>query len=181
VVRVIVRRTARSSVSTEDFAAHLEGRICALARVQEMLMRGGAGGADLAELVSGEFLAESIPEQRFKIDGPRVRLAGKFAAPLALALHELATNAIKFGALSGPQGRVSVRWNRDAHDPERIRVQWQEHGKSIVTDAPRVAGFGTELIQKTLPNELRARTALNFAPGGVQCLIEFRAAAFHPQ
>jgi two-component system CheB/CheR fusion protein len=177
VIRAIVRRTAPAYGSVEEFAAHLEGRLDALARVQEILMRvgaGGAGGADLAELVSGKFLAEAIPDDRIEIDGPHVRLAGKVAASLALALHELTTNAIKFGALSTPQGRISVRWNIDSHDPGRVRLEWQERGISIVTDAPRTVGFGTELIEKTLPYELRARTALDFAPGGVHCLIEFR-------
>ncbi|HEU4625489.1 MAG TPA: sensor histidine kinase [Steroidobacteraceae bacterium] len=175
VIRAIVRRTAPSSGSVEDFAAHLEGRLGALARVQEILMRVGSEGADLAELVSGGFLAEAIPETRFEVAGPRTMLSGKMAASLALALHELTTNAIKFGALSTPHGRVSVRWARDVHRPERIRFEWQERGISILTDAPRPVGFGTELIEKTLPYELRARTALDFAPGGVRCLIKFRA------
>jgi two-component system CheB/CheR fusion protein len=175
VIRAIVRRTAHSSESVEDFAAHLEGRLGALARVQEILMRVGGDGVDLAELVSGEFLAEAIADERVEIEGPRVRLAGFVAASLALALHELTTNAIKFGALSTSRGRISVRWNVDSHDSGRVRLEWQEHGISIVTDAPRVVGFGTELIERTLPYELRARTALDFAPGGVHCLIEFRA------
>jgi two-component system CheB/CheR fusion protein len=175
VIRAIVRRTAHFGGSVEDFAAHLEGRLGALARVQEILMRAGPDGADLAELVSGEFLAEAIPDGQVDIEGPRVRLPGRIAASLALALHELTTNAIKFGALSTPQGRISVRWNVDSHDPWRIRVEWQEHGISILTDAPRAVGFGTELIERTLPYELRARTALDFAPGGVHCLMEFRA------
>jgi two-component system, chemotaxis family, CheB/CheR fusion protein len=178
IIRAIVRRMGQSSGSVEDFAAHLEGRLDALARVQEILLRvDGADGADLAELVSGQFLAEAIPESRIESEGPRVRLSARVAASLALALHELTTNAIKFGALSTPHGRISVRWNIDSHDPKRIRLEWQEQGISIVTDAPRHVGFGTELIEKTLPYELRARTALDFAPGGVHCLIEFRADA----
>jgi two-component system CheB/CheR fusion protein len=180
VIRAIVRRTAPIAGSVEDFAAHLEGRLGALARVQEILLRAGADGADgadLVELVSGEFLAEAIPDERVDIEGPRVRLDGKVAASLALALHELTTNAIKFGALRTPQGRISVRWNIDSHDLGRIRLEWQERGISIVADAPRAVGFGTELIERTLPYELRARTALDFAPGGVHCLIEFRADA----
>lgn len=180
VIRAIVRRTAPSAGSVEDFAAHLEGRLAAVARVQEILMRVGADGvhgADLAELVSGEFLAEAIPDECVDIEGPRVRLPGKVAASLALALHELTTNAIKFGALRSSQGRVSVRWKIDSHDRERVRLEWQERGISIVPDGPRIVGFGTELIERTLPYELRARTALDFAPGGVRCLIEFRADA----
>jgi two-component system CheB/CheR fusion protein len=176
VIRAIVRRTAATGAPTEDFAAHLEGRLAALARVQEILMRAGSGGAELTELVSGQFLAEAIPDERVEVDGPRVRLTGNVAASLALALHELTTNAIKFGALSIPRGRVTVRWNIDAHDPGRVRLAWQEHGISIVTNAPRTVGFGTELIEKTLPYEIGARTALDFAPGGVHCLIEF-----HPE
>jgi two-component system CheB/CheR fusion protein len=177
VLRAIVRMTARTSGSVEDYAAHLEGRLAALARVQEILMRAPDEGAELTELVSSGFLADAIPESRTDVTGPRVQLASRVAASLALALHELTTNAIKFGALSTQGGGVSVHWTVDAHDPNLVRLEWEERGTSIVTSAPRTPGFGTELIEKTLPYELRARTALDFTPGGVRCLIEFRPSA----
>jgi len=174
VIRAIVRRTSLTHRSLEDYAAHLEGRIGALGRVQEILMRGAGSGADLMEVLSGEFLAEAIPDERVEMAGPRVFLAGKVAASLALAIHELTTNALKFGALSAPHGRIAIGWTMDARDPERVRFAWTERGVPIASAAPRATGFGAELIERTLPYEIGARTALDFAPGGLHCLIEFR-------
>lgn len=174
-IRAILRRTAHTDLSVEDYAQHLEGRLAALSRVQDMLMRVPDAGADLMELVSGEFLAQGIPDERIELKGPSVPLSGKFAASLALALHELTTNAIKFGALSASHGRVLVRWRADQRDGN-VQLEWREEGVPIKVPACRAVGFGMELIETTLPYELGARTSLNFAPAGLCCLIDFRAA-----
>lgn len=174
IIRATVRRTARGQTSVEDFAALLEGRLGALARVQDMLMRVPEGGADLMEVVSAEFLAQGVPEERVAMNGASLPLSGKVAASLALALHELTTNAIKFGALSAPQGRVSVSW-RENEDDGFTHLAWREAGVPIVLTAPPGSGFGMELLGQTLPYELGARTTIEFAPGGLGCVIEFRA------
>src|SRR5215475_6480134 len=113
IIRAIVRRTARSDQSAEEYAAVLEGRLGALARVQDMLMRVPHAGADLLELVSAEFRAQGVPEDRVSVNGDSLALSSKVATSLALALHELTTNAIKFGALSAPQGRVEISWREN--------------------------------------------------------------------
>jgi two-component system CheB/CheR fusion protein len=171
-IRAIVRRTARPELSAEEFAAQLEGRLGALGRVQDMLMRVPDAGADLMELISAEFLAQAIPDERVNIQGPTVALSGKVAASLALSVHELANNAIKFGALSCTEGRIGVQWSNAGADGY-TRFEWREERAPILTAAPRVAGFGHELLQKTLPYELGAQTTLDFAPGGLICVIEF--------
>src|SRR5437016_2887891 len=112
-IRAIIRRTARSDQSAEEYAGLLEGRLGALARVQDMLMRVPDAGADLMELTSAEFLAQGVPEERVTLAGPSVPLSSNVAGSLALALHELTTNAIKFGALSTAGGRVSLVWEEN--------------------------------------------------------------------
>jgi two-component sensor histidine kinase len=172
-IRAIIRRTARSDQSAEEYAALLEGRLGALARVQDMLMRVPHASADLMELASAEFLAQGGPEDRVTLTGPSMPLPGNAAASLALALHELTTNAIKFGALSTAQGRVAVAWDENERDGF-LRLEWREAGVPILLTAPREHGFGVELLENTLPYELGARTSVEFAPGGVVCVIEFR-------
>jgi two-component sensor histidine kinase len=170
-IRGILRRTARTERPVEEYAALLEGRLGALARAQDMLMRVPNAGADLMELVSAEFLAQGVSEDRIALSGASVPLSSKVAASLALAFHELTTNAIKFGALSAPEGRVSVSWSeRDG----LVRLEWREAGVPMLLTSPRTNGFGVELLEKTLPHELGARTSLEFEPDGLACVFEFR-------
>ncbi|MDB6102385.1 MAG: methyltransferase [Gammaproteobacteria bacterium] len=172
-IRAIIRRTARSDQSAEEYAGLLEGRLGALARVQDMLMRVPDAAADLMELASAEFLAQGVPEERVTLAGPSVPLAATVAASLALALHELTTNAIKFGALSAAHGRVVVAWKEIEQDGF-LRLEWRETGVPILLTAPPTHGFGVELLENTLPYELGARTSVELAPGGLACVIEFR-------
>lgn len=173
VVRSIVRRTVESDRSVEDYAAHLEGRLGALARVQGLLLRAPDARVDLEELVRMELLAQSIVDERTRVEGPRILLSGKTAETLGLALHELATNAIKFGALSGPRGIVRVAWRQDAHEAGDLQIEWQERSEQVAAANLSTRGFGFELIEKTLPYELNARTSLTMAPGGLACVIRF--------
>jgi two-component system CheB/CheR fusion protein len=138
-----------------------------------MLMRVPDAGADLMELASAEFLAQGVPEERVTLTGPSVPLAASVAASLALALHELTTNAIKFGALSATHGRVAVHWKENEQDGF-LRLEWRESGVPILLTAPPTHGFGVELLENTLPYELGARTSVELAPGGLICVIEFR-------
>ena len=172
-LRAIIRRTARNAQSVEEYAAVLEGRLGALARVQDMLMRMPEGGADLLELVSAEFLAQGVADHRVAVKGLSLPLSSKVAASMALALHELTANAIKFGALSASHGLVSVDWQEI--DSGFTRLEWHEAGVPVVLTSPRASGFGMELLEKTLPYEIGARTSVELAPGGLTWSIEFRA------
>lgn len=172
IVRSIVRRMTETSQSIEEYAAHLEGRIGALARIQGFLLRAPDTAVDLEELVRSEFLAQSISDEQLQIAGPRVLLRPKAAETLGLALHELATNSIKFGALAHGQGRVHVLWRRDTSDPGRVMLDWREDaGRAI---SPAVSkGFGFELIEGTLPYELDGSSSIVLHPSGVHCSIAF--------
>jgi two-component sensor histidine kinase len=171
-MRSIVRRSTETAESAEQFAVHLEGRIAALARTQGSLAAAGQAGVEFEDLVRTELMANAVPDARFLVDGPPVRLHSKGAETLALALHELATNSLKFGALTAPNGYLAVTWATERARPPRLHVNWTESGVTIASLAPRKRGFGQELIESTLPYELNANTRLTFTPSGVQCLID---------
>ncbi len=172
-VRSLVRRTAETSDSTEEYAVHLEARISALARTQGFAMRRPAAGINLEELVDAELIAHAAREGKVKTAGPPVRLGLKAAETVALALHELATNAVKFGALSVPEGRITVAWRQetDREDP-CVRLEWIEEGVPSCTQQPLRRGFGLDLIERTVPYELRGASRISFEPGGVHCVID---------
>src|SRR3712207_1903194 len=126
VVRSIARRTAETSASVEDYAMHLDGRLNAFARTQAILTRNPAAGVDLAYIIAEELLSYDAHEGRqVSISGPSVRLQPAAAETFALAVHELATNAVKYGALSSPEGRIGVHWRyADAASPPQLTFQW---------------------------------------------------------
>jgi PAS domain S-box-containing protein len=131
VVRSIARRTGDTSATVEDYAAHLQGRISSLARTQNVLTRTPGSGVNLEELVGDELLAHAVQEDQVTIGGPAVRLQGKAAETLGLALHELATNAVKYGALAVPGGGLSVTWAIEpAGDVERLCLNGARRGVS---------------------------------------------------
>jgi two-component sensor histidine kinase len=167
-MRSIIRRSHESAESAEHFALHLEARIAAVSRMQGAF----AAGVELEDLVRTELIASAVPEQRYLVQGPAVRLHAKGAAAVGLAVHELATNSVKFGALGAASGSLTVTWTMNRDSRPRLRISWVEGGANIVSVAPRRRGFGQELIECTLPYELGAHTRLSFSPGGVLCEIE---------
>jgi two-component sensor histidine kinase len=170
--RSIIRRSQEIAESVEHFALHLEARIGAVGRIQGALTSAGDAGVELEELVRTELIASAVPERSYSMQGPSVRLHTKGADSLALAVHELATNSLKFGALATPNGHLAVSWAIAEGQLPRLRITWIESGTTIASLAPRRRGFGQELIECTLPYELGAQTRLLFSPGGVLCEID---------
>lgn len=172
VVRSIARRSAESSSTVEEYAAHLDGRLNAFARTQALVTRDPEGGVDLEYLVVEELLAYNAREgEQIRVSGPKVRFQPKAAETFALALHELATNALKYGALSLPTGRVEVAWRLDeSAEPAELAFEWRERGGPQVTPPPR-KGFGTELLERTLAFEFKGQTMMAYNPVGLQCTI----------
>jgi len=111
-VRTLLRKTRDGHDSVDDYAAHLEGRISALARAHEMLMRAPSEGVDLQELVFGELLSQAVPQQKLHVEGPEIRITREPTTSLALAFHELAMTAITHGAFAKPSGKLEVMWYR---------------------------------------------------------------------
>jgi PAS domain S-box-containing protein len=173
VVRSLVSRSVRSAETVEELAASLDGRLDTLARTQGVFARSGAGAIDLEDVIRDELVAVAAREEQLEIEGPPVRLRRQAAETLALALHELTINAVKYGALSDPGGRLSVRWRilRTAAGP-KLALDWRELGVRALDVAPARSGFGRELIERGLPYDIGAETSLEFAQGGVQAQIE---------
>jgi PAS domain S-box-containing protein len=178
VVRSIVRRTAENSETVEDMSAHLQGRIDAFARVQAVVTRDLDKGVSLDALIADEFLAHATGEgERLTIEGPELELPAKAAEALSLAVHELTTNAVKFGALSIGTGVIRIRWARlpeaeagaeAGAGGERLRFTWEERGRGRALIAVEHAGFGFEFLQRTLPYELDAETEIEFLDEGLR-------------
>ncbi|TNC05709.1 PAS domain S-box protein [Methylobacterium terricola] len=180
VVRSVANRTAEGQTSLADFVMHFDGRLGALARTQNILTRSPDAATDLAELIGEEVLSHAVRDgSQVTLDGPEVRLPQKTAETLGLVLHELATNAIKYGALARPEGRIAIAWRLygDGTD-SRLRLEWQESGVTLLPTAPARRGFGRELIEQGLVYEFGATTALEYRPGGVRCVIELPVQVF---
>jgi two-component system CheB/CheR fusion protein len=173
VVRSLCRGTLESADTLDAFVSHFDGRLSALARVQGVLARRGGVDVDLEELVREEFLQHAADaDQRVTIEGPPLALDGKTAEFLGLALHELAANAVKFGALAARNGKVNVSWTlHDSKPGKGFLLAWVETGVPVIeTDTAR-EGFGRRLIEQGLPYQLGAEAEFNLKPGGLRCAM----------
>jgi len=184
VVQAVTMRTIRSVTTLEDFRKCIDDRLQALARVQGLLSRRDSGlrvpfDALLREELSShvELDAQGNGKQ-VSTDGPAgIGLRSAVVQTLALAIHELATNAIKYGALAAPGSHLRVLWGTAPRsDHERtLWIDWRESGVAAVPDAdsgPRGGGYGRELLERALPYQLGARTQYAFEKDGVHCSIE---------
>ncbi|WP_027173400.1 sensor histidine kinase [Methylobacterium sp. 10] len=168
-MRLIARRSAEFSESLEDYTAHLDGRLAAMARVQNVIIQNPTAGVDLDRLVTDELTsALAYQDGRTHVDGPDLRLHLRAAEPLALALHELSTNALKFGALATPTGRLAVTWRIEDRDGgPRLILDWVESGVPLDEHEARRRGFGTVVLEEMLAYNLKAATSLTFASDGL--------------
>lgn len=165
----IVALTRRRADDVEEFADGLDGRIRALSATHDLLTQSEWGTTPIAAVVEAELAPYAHDEaHRLICDGPTVELAPNDALSLGLALHELATNATKYGALSTESGTVSVTWEMAAE--KLARLHWVESGGPPVPQQ-RERGFGTDLIEKIVAHELRHPVELEFAPEGVRCTL----------
>jgi two-component sensor histidine kinase len=165
----ILSLTRRRTDDIDDFADSLEGRIRALSATHDLLTGTDWGTTPIRAVIEAELQhCRTSLEQTLRIDGPPVELAPNDALSFGLAVHELATNAAKYGALSVPGGEVAVSWTMlDEHLAE---ITWRERGGPPVAQTRR-RGFGTELIEKIVSHELRHPVTLDFAPEGVSCVM----------
>lgn len=174
VIRSMVNRSNDGERSSEDYVHHLQGRVSALARTQVLLTRRAGAGVDLQEMIRDELLAQAAKEGQFSLSGPDVELSPKAAEVLTLAIHELATNATKYGAFSRASGRLAVGWEIKEREGSRwLILQWSERGVPIVDVVPRRQGFGSDLISRRIPYELKGKGSFVLEPGGLHSQIEF--------
>ena len=149
----------------------LEGRIHSLANTHALLSRNRWHGVNLAELVQGE-LAPCKKEGNTHVEGPDTLLAAEAAQPVAMVIHELATNAAKYGALSNGQGRVTVVWRRHSHDG--LAFIWSETGGPPIIH-PQPFGYGTSVIRDLIPYELAGSVDYVLGRDGARCDVAIPA------
>lgn len=166
----IIALTRRRADGLDDFAESLSARIRALSATHDLLSESDWKNAPIDQIVHSE-LAPYMEgsDNHVEMSGPEISLAPNDALSLGLAIHELATNAAKYGALSAPYGRIHVRWNRLS--PEVAELHWREEGGPPVCQ-PEKRGFGRDLIEKIVAHELRSEVDLQFKPGGVECTLQ---------
>lgn len=165
----IVALTRRRASSLDEFADRLEGRIRALSATHDLLTNSQWGNTPIRAVIEAELTPYSRDlGQTIEMRGPPVELAPNDALSLGLAIHELATNAAKYGALSRPGGTLSIEWARLGDS--LARISWREEGGPPVA-AARKRGFGMELIERIVANELQNPVEMHFDPGGVRCTL----------
>jgi len=168
-VIAIARQTiGRDKANREDIEA-FERRLGSLSRAQDLLIHGEGQYADLNAVV--EQATAPYPAEAFQISGPSLPLPPKAVVSLSLALHELATNAAKYGALSVPEGRVNLSWHYEPINNGRLQIIWEEQGGPEVTP-PERKGFGSTLIERLLSAELRGQAKVSYEKSGVICIVE---------
>ena len=171
VVQSLARQTAKRSSSKEDFLARFHSRLSAVAAANDLLI-GRAGEATTFEAIARATLNPLLDErERIGFNGPALMLPERMILPLSMLLHELCTNAMKYGALSSPAGAVDIIWRNDASESQAIlELEWRERGGPAVAE-PQEKSFGSALIERAIAQELRGQVSLEFPPDGVRCLV----------
>lgn len=162
-----IARQSFHGQETEDFRK-FEARLLALSNGHNLITRETWDSADLRDVVAQLLTVHG--GKRFEIHGPDLRLSPKSALALTLALHELATNAAKYGALSVPKGRVVIDWKVEHENLPRLHFRWQERNGPLVSEPTR-RGFGSQLIERALAFELKGEVRITYDPLGVLCEI----------
>ena len=182
-VQAVAAQTFRAAGSVREAQQALSGRIQALARAHDVLTETRWDTAELLEIIQGAVLPYMAPgDERIRLEGPAAPLAPKAAVCLSLALHELATNAAKHGALSEDSGTVNVVWTLSRQEEtgrQILKLDWTERGGPAVAQ-PLRRGFGMGLLQRSLPADLNGTVELDFGAEGLTCVIQAPLEALPP-
>jgi PAS domain S-box-containing protein len=174
-VQSLASQSARGAATPEAFRERFEGRLMALSKAHDQLTLHHWESAELRELLSASLAPFSGGAgERVVLRGEDVVLRPRAVLTLAMAFHELTTNAVKYGALSVPDGRVEIRWqpvNAQKNSGVGLHIEWEEMDGPPVREPAR-RGFGTTLIERSVAGDLDGRATLDFAPSGVRCAIE---------
>ncbi len=169
-VQAIVGSTARTATSIDSFHEAFVGRIKSLAHTHSVLTEATWQTASLRDLLASELMpyaeteseTEASPDLRIRLDGPAVDLPSDIAVPIGMAIHELTTNAAKYGALSTGRGRIAIIWRVEAGV---LHLDWRESGGPPV-EPPTRQGFGSRLLQRVLTTQVQAQITTDYAPEG---------------
>lgn len=171
-VQSIVEQTLRSAGVDAHVRGDLTDRLIALARAHNVLVSESWAGADLDVLIADVLAPHDRTPSPFELDGPPVRLHPSQAVTLSMSLHELITNALKYGALSVTEGRVEIAWNlaHDGHGARHLVLVWKERGGPPVIQPTRT-GFGSRMLRSAFASQPGGRAELLFGPEGVTCVL----------
>lgn len=171
-VQAVATQTLRGASDIEAAGEVLARRLIALGKAHDILLGGTAERAPLAAVVREGIGVLEAASRRVEVSGPEVEVGGKAALSLALMLHEMTTNAVKYGALAVPEGRVELSWSvSEGDDGLALRLSWRERGGPPV-EPPARKGFGTRLIERGLTGQVGGTLALDYPPEGVTCVVE---------
>lgn len=178
VIESLCRQTMRQSETKEEFEKQFMARLSAYSKSIDLLIADNWQGLDIDDLVRSQLATFGIIDGcQIAAAGPRMRLSAHAAHSIGLAIHELATNAAKYGALSVPQGRVCISWSVLETDlGDRFSLRWQEAGGPVVTPPTR-RGFGYRIIQSLSSSAISGRTSYDFLPEGVRWAIDAPASS----
>lgn len=173
-IRAVARLTRTKSTNLNEFAKALDDRLTALARSHARLNEANGSSISIREIISEELSARGAVEGENLIQkGPEIMVPSKQAQILSMAFHELATNAVKHGALSVEGGSIDVIWDAEqTQQTEHVRIRWREHGVAIECDPVR-RGYGSEVLDKSIPDMPDGRFDRRFHREGVECVLEF--------
>ena len=171
-VRAIAAQTLKGALTLDEAQLAFESRLGALARGHDLLTFGNWAGTDLKSVAKAAVEEHAGGENRFYIEGPIVLLTPATALTFTMAIHELCTNAVKYGALSLSTGTVSIVWQVNEDDAQSVlHLEWTEKGGPKVTPPTR-RGFGSRLVERALAMELSGEVRIQYEPAGVVCTID---------
>jgi len=172
-VQSIATQTIRTSADIESFSENFEARLLSLSKAHELLTRQAWTGVNLRDIVRQELEPyDDGSATRVRLEGADLILEPRVGLALSLVLHELTTNAAKYGALSDEQGIVTVRWSAsESGTPDVLRIDWIESGGPPVT-RPVKRSFGTRLIERSMTQDLQGLARLDFDPAGLRCILQ---------
>jgi two-component sensor histidine kinase len=174
-VQSLAAQTVRPGRDPTAMRTDFESRLLALSAVHNLIIEAAWRAVSIRDLLATAIRPFAADSGTFALDGPDISLTAKSAVAFALAVHELCTNATKYGALSVPGGRVAVTWRlEDAGGEERLRFEWREQGGPTVTP-PASRGFGSRLLERGLAAEFQGTVKLDFAPAGLVCRMDVGA------
>ena len=173
-IRAVARRTLVKSAGLDEFAKAFDARLAAISRTHNLLEQPEKNKFHLQEILSRELSAQGAEEgDNTTQQGPDVLLSPRQAQVLSMAFHELATNAVKHGALSVERGRIDVSWNRNDEGPKsQVCIRWREFGAEL-KEHPVREGFGTEFLERSIPHMLEGTFQRKFHSDGIECYISF--------
>ncbi|WP_246667048.1 PAS domain-containing protein [Agrobacterium sp. T29] len=172
IVQSVAGQTMRDAKSLEEASASLSARLASLGHATQVLTATSWQSAELHDVVTAGLSAVSGIGTRIAVEGPRITLTSQAVMALTLALHELATNALKYGALSNEEGSISLRWSVTRRNGEaHFSLLWQERNGPVVTPPARL-GFGSRLIERSLQSYFRGETILSYLSEGVEFRID---------